>query len=55
MRVALLQESAEVEFDPDATPAEALVEAVEDAGFEAKLLRVSAAGGSEQQLPQVTC
>eukprot|EP00967_Tisochrysis_lutea_P057884 scaffold73440_cov13-Tisochrysis_lutea.AAC.2 len=44
--VALLQETAEVEFDEGVTEASALVEAVEDCGFDASLVAVQ---GSKQR------
>jgi copper chaperone CopZ len=46
VQASLLQHSAEVDFDPAVTPAEALVAAAEDAGFDASLLEVARAPGA---------
>ncbi|KAG1659065.1 hypothetical protein FOA52_012066 [Chlamydomonas sp. UWO 241] len=47
--VALLQEVAEIEFDPSQVTTEALVEAVEDTGFDGALMSVTHAAGAETE------
>lgn len=51
VQVALLQESAEVVFDEDVTTAQALVTAVEDCGFDAKL--ISLQSSTQSKPPEV--
>lgn len=53
VKVALLQESAEVEFDPQQVAAEDLVEAVEDAGFDGALVSVQKKKSEPPQLAKL--